>query len=116
MKKLYIKRSSLRLAAFLHYSGLALILLAYPYTTWRAAHSTDLITENWLLVRIFSLFIPGSLLLIAGILRKRRLYRCPKCGHELLERGYFSQEPPRHCSGCGEEIDVRILEKKSSDQ
>ena len=108
---LHIKKSSLWLSGLLHYGGFIVMILSLPYVHLRVSNTTALLTEEWIAEKLFSLIVPGCIMITIGDFWKGRLYRCPKCKRHLLKRrGGFSQKPPQHCAGCGTEITVCIDE------
>ena len=106
---LRVNRKWLRLSGALYYGGWVLMLLSIPYLIVRTSTTDALVTEAWLSRQLFSVFLPGCILVGAGDRLKERLHRCPRCKQMLLKKGRgFSQKPLRVCDGCGLEVTVSV--------
>ena len=112
MMKLHIRKSSLRIATVLYYGGLVALVASLPVMLLMTSHVDHLVTNDWLAKRVFSVFIPGSIMAIVGAGWKSDLFHCPQCDAPLLGPGLFSWTPPQYCNRCGVKIDIIIDDKK----
>ena len=106
MMTVQIKKSALRIAAWLYYGGLIVMYLSVPHLLWEVSHADGLITKEWISMILFSWLFPGCVITAIGGALKTRLFRCPNCGGCLLSRGKFNQEMPQKCDRCGEQITI----------
>lgn len=105
-----IKKTSLRAANMLYYGGLAVMGLSLPVMMFIVSRVDYLVTEEWLSKLFFSLFTPGTILVVISGKWKERLYRCPQCRKSLFGAVQASKSTSLVCGNCGTNINFLIDE------
>ena len=113
---IHVRKSAMRVADVLYYSGWILVALSVPLLYWRIAHGTPLtlvLASGWI-ISANRLLIPGVILVLAGRALINHLYHCPNCKKKFLTSETFSRrhtEPAFYCVWCGTKITF-CFEKK----
>ncbi len=113
---IHVRKSAMRVADVLYYSGWILVALSVPLLYWRIAHGTPLtlvLASGWI-ISANRLLIPGVILVLAGRALINHLYHCPNCKKKFLTLETFSRrhtDTAFYCVWCGTKITV-CFEKK----